>query len=323
MPISINSLKARTFSKLGQRGSIFGMAIFDVIEEAPELVVLTADLALLSGLDRFKTQHPDKFYNIGIAEQNMMGVAAGLCAEGQKPIVTTYATFLSLRSCEQARHYMGYMNLNMVLVGSGAGFAMGFSGNTHYSIEDLAIMRAIPNIVVLSPSDATLAVKAFEAAVNSNRPVYIRLTGGLNCPIIYKDDFEYEIGKAITLREGKDIQIIATGIMVHRAIQAAQLLEGKGISSEVVDMHTIKPFDSSIISNDKKLIVTVEEHNIIGGLGGAVAEQMTEKGISTKLLRFGIQDQFLKSGDAEFLMEQCGLTANAIANRILESLNNQ
>lgn len=320
MPISINSLKARTFSKLGQRGSIFGMAIFDIVEETPNLAVLTADLASLSGLDRFVAQHPDKFYNIGIAEQNMLGVAAGLCAEGYKPVLTTYATFLSLRSCEQVRHYMGYMNLNMVLVGSGAGFAMGFSGNTHYSIEDLAVMRAIPNIVVLSPSDSTLAVKVFEAAIKIDKPVYIRLTGGLNCPMLYKEDFPYEIGKAIKIRDGADIQIIATGIMVNRALQAAAMLEEKGISAEVIDMHTIKPLDTSAIALNKKLIVTIEEHNIIGGLGGAVAEHLTSKGAGVKLLRLGIQDQFLKSGDAEYLLEQCGLTSNLIAEQILETL---
>lgn len=314
--MDFNSLKVRTYSRLGQRGAIFGLGIFDAIAQNKNLAVLTADLATLSGLERFKNQYPDHFYNIGIAEQNMVGVAAGLAAEGFLPVATTYATFISLRSCEQVRHYMGYMQQNIILIGSGGGFSMGFSGNTHYSVEDLAVMRAIPNIVVLSPSDAGQAVKAFHAAVELKRPVYIRLSGGLNCPIIYKEDFAFTVGKGIRLREGRDIQMIATGMMVHKALTAAEILSEKGISVEVVDMHTIKPLDASLIARDKKLVVTLEEHNMLGGLGGAVAECLSQEGSSSPLLRIGIEDTFLKPGDPDYLFEQAGLSVEQVVGKV-------
>lgn len=315
-----NSSKARTYSRLGQRGAIFGLGLFDIIGQNHNLIVLTADLATLSGLERFKNQYPNNFYNIGIAEQNMVGVAAGLAAEGFLPIATTYATFISLRSCEQVRHYMGYMQQNIILIGSGAGFSMGFSGNTHYSIEDLAVMRAIPNIVVLSPSDAGQAVKAFYAAVELKKPVYIRLAGGLNCPIIYKDDFVFTVGKGIRLKEGEDVQIIATGMMVHKALTVAEVLSKKDISVEVVDMHTVKPLDTSVIASDKKLIVTLEEHNILGGLGSAVAEYLSQEKNSSPLLRIGIGDTFLPPGDSDYLFKQAGLSVEQIARNVENKL---
>lgn len=321
--VEFNSLKARTYSRLGQRGAIFGLGIFDAIGQNSNLVVLTADLATLSGLERFRNQYPDNFYNIGIAEQNMLGVAAGLSAEGFLPVATTYATFLSLRSCEQVRHYMGYMQQNIILIGSGAGLSMGFSGNTHYSIEDLAVMRAIPNIVILSPSDAGQAVKAFHAAVELKSPVYIRLSGGLNCPIIYKEEFTFAVGKGIRLKEGEDIQIIATGMMVHKALVVAEILAEKGVSAEVVDMHTIKPLDASIISRNKRMIVTLEEHNVLGGLGSAVAECLTLERNAPCLLRIGIEDTFLSPGDSDYLLEQAGLSVERVVAKVenkLESL---
>ena len=253
----------------------------------------------------------------------MLGVAAGLSAEGFLPVATTYATFLSLRSCEQVRHYMGYMQQNIILIGSGAGLSMGFSGNTHYSIEDLAVMRAIPNIVILSPSDAGQAVKAFHAAVELKSPVYIRLSGGLNCPIIYKEEFTFAVGKGIRLKEGEDIQIIATGMMVHKALAVAEILAEKGVSAEVVDMHTIKPLDASIISRNKRMIVTLEEHNVLGGLGSAVAECLTLERNAPCLLRIGIEDTFLSPGDPDYLLEQAGLSVERVVAKVenkLESL---
>jgi len=318
--IEINSIKARTFSKLGQRGTIFAIATPELAEQFPEMLVLTADLALLSGLDRFIQKYPDRFYNMGISEQNMVGVAAGLAAEGWKPVVTTYSSFLSMRSCEQIRHFGGYMKSNILFVGSGAGFSMTYSGNTHYTVEDLAIMRAIPNMIVLSPSDAVCAIKAYEAALKYENPVYIRLSGGLNCPMVYKDDFDFEIGKAITLEKGADIQLIATGLMVSTALKVAELLKKEGHSVEVIDMHTIKPIDKSVIASKDRLIVTIEEHNVFGGLGGAVSEVMTEKGICTPLLRLGIPDTFLKVGDVEYLLDQAGLSVEKIISAIQNRL---
>ena len=198
--LQFNISNMRTWSKLGQRGAFFGAAIFEIIEEYDNAVVVTADLGYLSGLERFMNQHPDKFFNTGIAEQNMLGVSAGLAQEGKIPFATTYATFVTMRSCEQMRHYLGYMESNVKIVGTGAGLVMAFSGSTHYTMEDMAIVRAIPNIIILSPADATEAVKVAFAAAAYKGPVYIRLTGALNNPMVYKEDYKFTIGKGIDLK---------------------------------------------------------------------------------------------------------------------------
>lgn len=309
---------ARAYSRLGQRGSIFGMAVLDTVKNDPTHVVLTADLAQLSGLDRFKKAYPENMINVGIAEQNMLGIAAGLAAEGYKPIVTTYATFITLRSCEQIRHYLGYMNLKVIVVGSGAGLVQGFSGNTHYSVEDLAVMRAIPNITVLSPSDAAQAVKAFEAAKQVPNSVYIRLSGGLGCPIVYKNDYNFEIGTPIVAREGGDLTIFATGMMVSAALKAAELLSEKGISVKVVDVHTIKPLSDSVLDNtlSSKLLITIEEHNVIGGLGGVISEKLAAIGNTPPLMCLGIKDCFSRVGDYEYLLSENRLLPEQIAEDI-------
>ena len=184
--LELTSMNARMWSRLGQRGAVFGVALPELAKTQADLRVITADLGLLSGLDRFKTANPEKYLNVGIAEQNMIGVAAGLAKEGNCVFVTTYATFITLRSCEQIRHNLGYQRYNVKVVGSSSGLVMGMSGNTHYAIEDIAIMRAIPNLLVLSPADSGEAVKMAEALVKTEQPAYLRLTGGLNCPIVYK-----------------------------------------------------------------------------------------------------------------------------------------
>jgi len=316
----LNPTLARTYSRLGQRGAIFGMAALEAAESDPKLMILTADLASLSGLDRYINKNPQQFLNIGIAEQNMLGIAAGLSAEGYHPIVTTYATFITMRSCEQIRHYLGYMGLKVIVVGSGAGLIQAYSGNTHYSIEDLSIIRAIPNVTILSPADAGSAVKAFEAALSHPQSVYIRLTGGLNCPVVYKDDFNFTIGKAITMKEGADIILFATGVMVSQALNVADILAEQNISVKVIDVHTIKPLDKHIITDNRScnLYVTIEEHNIIGGLGGAIAEAISEYGSCTPLLRLGIHDTFNLAGDYNNLLEQNRLTPEHIVEDILQ-----
>lgn len=315
----ITSLNSKIYSRLGQRGSVFGMAVLDAVENDPKNIVLTADLAFLSGLDRFIKKYPDNFINVGIAEQNMLGISAGLASEGFKPIVTTYATFLTLRSCEQIRHYLGYMDLKVIIIGSGAGLVQAFSGNTHYSIEDIAVMRAIPNITILSPSDAGQAVKAFEAALQEKHSVYIRLSGGLGCPIVYHEDFDFKIGNPIVLTKGNDITVFATGMMVASSLKVSAILGEVGLSVKVVDVHTIKPISDSVIkgNDSSKLLVTIEEHNIIGGLGGAIAETLATRGNAPPLLRLGIKDQFSIVGDYEFLLSQNRLQPEQIAEDIL------
>lgn len=319
----LTSVNARVWAKLGQRGT-FGVTMLELGAEIDNLLVLTADLATTSGLDRFKKTYPDKFLNIGIAEQNMVGIAAGLAKEGNVVFCTTFATFAAMRSFEQTRLHMGYMGLNVKLVGLASGFAMGMFGNTHYGMEDIALMRAIPNLVIISPADCAEVVKACEAAALYHGPVYIRLTGIMNNPMVYREDYNFDIGKAVTLRQGSDVTLIATGSMVHQALETAKLLDNKSISSSVVNMHTLKPIDTSIICEacDKKLIVTIEEHSIIGGLGSAVSEFKSRLSSAPKQLFIGIPDSFQKAGDYKYLLEQNGLTAPQIAERIMEELSN-
>lgn len=318
----ITRISTRTCSMLGQRGSIFGQAVLEAAKEDEKFILLTADLATLSGMTKFIENYPNQFYNIGIAEQNMIGISAGLAAEGFHPCATTYATFITMRSCEQIRHFCGYMKEKIIVVGSGAGLSQGFAGNTHYTIEDLAVMRSIPNITILSPADGASAVKQFELARKAEGAVYMRLTGNLNCPMVYKEETDFEIGKAKLLKEGSDVIIYAVGTMVSAAMKAAALLEEKGISATVYDMFTVKPIDRDTIDTSKsyKLAVTIEEHNKMGGLGAAVAEVMTEQVGMPKLLRCGIHDSFDLACDYDGLLEQNRLTPNLIADDVIAAL---
>lgn len=318
----ITRISARTCSMLGQRGSIFGQAVLEAAEEDEKFILLTADLATLSGMTKYIDKYPNQFYNIGIAEQNMIGISAGLAAGGFHPCATTYATFITMRSCEQIRHFCGYMKEKIIVVGSGAGLSQGFAGNTHYTIEDLAVMRSIPNITIMSPADGASAVKQFELARKAEGAVYMRLTGNLNCPMVYKEETDFEIGKAKLLREGGDVVIYAVGTMVSAALKAATLLEERGVSATVYDMFTVKPIDRDAVNACKsyKLAVTIEEHNKMGGLGAAVAEVMTEQVGMPKLLRCGIHDSFDLACDYDGLLAQNRLTPELIAEDIIAAL---
>jgi transketolase len=229
-----------------------------------------------------------------------------------------------MRSCEQIRHYCGYMKQKIILVGSGAGLCQGYSGNTHYTIEDISIIRAIPNMTIISPADAGEAVMAFDAAIHHNQSVYIRLTGNLNCPIIYNDNYLYQIGKANIVHEGEDITIFAAGTMVGFALKAIPVIEKNNISVKLIDMHTIKPIDRKIIenSNKSKLYVSIEEHNIYGGLGSAIAEVMTESKDMPILMRLGIKDTFNLAGDYDNLLYQNRLQPLQIAEDIIIKYKN-
>jgi transketolase len=317
----ITPLNARIYSKMGQRGS-FALAVEEIAAEDDELIVMTADLTTLTGLTRFKEKCSGKFLNIGIAEQNMICLAAGMAKEGKNVFVTTYSNFLAMRAYEQIRIQLGYMQFNVKVVGTGSGLAMGMSGNTHYGIEDIALMRAVPGLTVVSPADGTETVKIIREAAKCCRPIYIRLGGVLNNPIVYSEDYPFEFGKAVMLRKGEDVAIIATGTMVHEAIKAAETLQVMGINATVIDMHTIKPLDTAMIRQvckNVKLIVTVEEHSFIGGLGSAVAEYVSEILDMPPLMKIGIPDAFLKVGDYRYLLEQTGLTGPQIAEKIAGS----
>lgn len=317
----MNKFNPRVYFRLGQSGSIFGMELMEQAGNYP-FKVLSSDMSVVAGLDRFKKEYPDNFYNVGIAEQNLLGVAAGLDSEGFKTIAVAQACFISMRSFEQVRQYLGYMGGKVMCVGINSGFSLTFFGNTHYAIEDMALMRSIPNMTVLSPADAGEAVKLFDAALKVDGPVYLRLSGSLNTPIVYKDDYELKIGQAITLKEGDDIAIFATGLMVSNALKAADLLLENGITATVVDVHTIKPIDKDTINKNygKKLLVSVEEHNVVGGLGTAIADVLSEQRNSAPLLKLGVQDRFMPVGDYNYLVEQAGLTPEQIAASIENKL---
>ena len=317
----MNKFNSRVYSRLGQSGSIFGMELMEQAGNYP-FKVLSSDMSVVAGLDRFKKEYPDNFYNVGIAEQNLLGVAAGLDSEGYKTIAVAQACFISMRSFEQIRQYLGYMGGKVMCVGINSGFSLTFFGNTHYAIEDMALMRSIPNMTVLSPADAGEAVKIFDAALKLDGPVYLRLSGSLNTPIVYKEDYELTIGKAVQLKGGIDIVIFATGLMVNNSIKAAELLSEQGISASVVDIHTIKPIDRECIlaNSDKKLMVSVEEHNVIGGLGTAIADVISETRNTPPLLKIGVQDHFMPVGDYNYLVEQAGLTPAQIAENISNKL---
>ena len=322
--LDITPRNVRVWSRLGSRGTL-GLALFDLATTKDNLVVMSADLGQTSGLGRYMATYPKMFYNLGIAEPNMVGVAAGMAKEGNCVFATTFSNFLSMRSYEQIRLNLGYMQLPVHLVGVASGFEMGMFGNTHYGIEDIALMRAIPNLTVLSPADGAETVKVVNAVAESDRPTYIRLAGGSNFPVIYDDDYDFTLGQAITLLDGHDITIISTGSMVYHSLQAAELLSKDGISCKVVNMHTIKPLDECAIKNscNSRLIVTVEEHSIIGGLGSAVAEVLIGTSDHPPLLRIGIPDVFPHAGTREYLIEKYGLTKKGIAERIRISLNSE
>lgn len=311
---------ARVLSLLGQGGAMFGLSLMELIEEHPQLIVLSSDMSTPAGLDKFKGTYPNNFINVGIAEQNMIGVAAGLTDEGYKTVSVSQACFITMRAFEPVRQYVGYMHSNQILVGLGSGYSLTFLGNTHYALEDIALMRTIPDMTVVAPCDAIEAVKVFEQALTYDKPVYIRLYGGTNTPIVYKQDFDFKIGKAITLREGNDIQIIATGSMVAESLKVADKLKENGYSVSLIDMHTIKPLDTKMVSKDAKLIVTVEEHYLIGGLGSAVADYLSSFNSHPQLLKIGVEDRFSDVGDYPYLLDFNGLTSDKIIEKIRESL---
>lgn len=321
--MNYDSKKIRTWSMIGMTG-MFGIAMNELANKVDNLNVVTADLCSFSGLDRFKQEYPEKLYNVGIAEQNMVGVAAGMVSEGQVVFAGTYATFASTRALDQVRISMGYMQLPVKLVGLTAGFASGILGATHMALEDIAIMRAIPNITILSPADCTEAMKCMEAVVEYNQPVYIRLTGDSRMPIIYKEDYKFEIGKNILLKHGNGVGIFATGSMVAIAMQVAQMLESYNIEATVVDVHTLKPFDYDSLSNfiNYDLVVSIEEHSTIGGLGSILSEYFVEKDRSPRLLRLGTKDDYLHAASYKYLLEKSGLTKEVITKKILEAYSN-
>lgn len=318
----INERNIKIWSTIGSRATL-GIAALELAKNIDNLMVLTCDVSTSAGLDRFRKTFPDKYLDLGIAEQNMIGVAAGLASENFNVITTTFAPFQTMRCCEQIKVNLGYMKQKICMVGIASGLALGTLGYTHCCIEDVGILRSIPGITIISPADALETVKALEAAVKSKNSIYLRLTGASNNPIVYKKDYDFEIGKSITLREGKDVIIFSTGAMVYQSLEVAKILETKKISTKVVNMHTIKPIDKDVIkeSCNSKLIVSIEEHNVIGGLGSAIAEYKSSLKNSPRQLILGIQDTYSKGGSYRFLQEKHRLVPEKIVEDILLQLN--
>ena len=314
----------RLYSLLGQRGT-FGTVLKELANDNEKIVALSADLTRTSGLEQFASSYPDRLFNVGIAEENAVGMAAGLADQGYIPFISTFANFATLRANEFVRHFMAYMKCNVKLIGLGSGFAMEFFGNTHYGLEDISVIRSMPNIMIFSPADGLEVAKIVDYASKNVGPMYIRLSGKMNNPIVHKDDFEFVPGKAIKLADGEDIAIFATGSMVSASLKASKLLAEQGISIAVYDVHTIKPFDKeSIVQNkDKKLIVSIEEHCSIGGLGSAISETLAEHNKHGELLRIGTGEKYEKAGDYDYMLQQHGLTPDQIKNAILEKLNKE
>ena len=255
--------------------------------------------------------------NVGIAEQNLIGVASGLAKDGTPVFATSFAPFISMRASEQIRMNMGYMHLNVKAVGIGSGLAMNTLGSSHFGLEDIAVMRTIPGMTILCPSDGLQIVKCIEAARRYNGPVYIRLSGGSD--IIYGEDFHYEIGKSIILQQGEKVALAATGSIVSQTLQAAESLKDHGIDCTVMDMHTVKPLDTERLDalKEYELVVTVEEHTVIGGLGSAVAEYYACSAQRPRQLIIGIEDFYPHPGSYGYLLEECGLTPGKIAERVM------
>ena len=319
--MDINDRNIKIWSTIGSRATL-GIAALELAKKIDNLMVLTCDVSTSAGLDRFRKTFPEKYLDLGIAEQNMIGVAAGLASENFNVITTTFASFQTMRCCEQIRVNIGYMRQKICMVGIASGLSLGTLGFTHCCIEDVGILRSIPGITIISPADSLETAKALEAAIKHENSSYLRLTGVSNNPIVYNKDYEFKIGKSITLKHGKDITIFCAGSMVYQSLEAAKILENKNISCKVVNMHTIKPIDKTAIEESctSKLIVSVEEHNIIGGLGSAIAEYKSGFKASPKQLFLGIKDTYSKGGDYKFLQNKHRLTAEKIAEDILLSI---
>ncbi len=323
--MKVTPINIRTWARLGQRGAFFGIALPKIAENKSNLKLLTADLALLSGMDRFKNSHPEKFINVGIAEQNMIGIAAGLALDGDCVFATTYSSFIAVRSLEHIRQHLSHMQCNVKIVGTAAGVVAAKSGVSHWATEDLAFMRVLPNLTVLSAADGLEAIKMAEYAASNDVPVYIRLSGGTNCPVVYEHDFEFEVGKLVPIRKGGRIAVIATGLMVAESLKAVQILSSDGIECSLYNMNTIKPLDTETLDEifgDYELIVTVEEHNVIGGMGSAVAEYKAQKRNAPRQVFLGFPDSFTEAGTQRFVWSKAGLTDVQIVERIKEVWEN-
>ena len=302
--------------KIATRES-YGNALVELGKEHEDLIVLDADLASATKTGTFLKAFPERHIDCGIAEGNMMGIAAGLATTGKVPFASTFAMFAAGRGFEQIRNSIGYPHLNVKIGATHAGISVGEDGASHQCNEDIALMRTIPGMVVISPADDIEAKAAVKAAYEHDGPVYLRF-GRLAAPVINDENYKFELGKGVVLREGKDLTLIATGLMVSRALEAAETLAAEGIDAEVINIHTIKPLDEElVVASAKKTgkVVTVEEHSVIGGLGSAVCDALCAQA-PTPVLKIGMNDVFGESGPAVALLHKYGLGAEGIVGSI-------
>ena len=305
-------------NKIATRES-FGKALVEVGRENENVVVLTADLAGATKTSLFEKEFPDRFINVGIAEQNMIGIAAGLATTGKIPFASTFAMFAAGRAYDQIRNSVAYPKLNVKICGTHAGVTVGEDGATHQMLEDLSLMRSIPNMTVLCTSDDVQTRWAIKEMAKFDGPVYIRLAR-VTTPVIYNENQEFEIGKMVQIGDGTDATVFATGVEVAEALKAKEELEKENINIRVVDVHTIKPIDKEMIikcAKETKKLITIEDHSVIGGLGTAVCEVLSEE-CPTKVIRMGMQDRFGKSGKAEQLLKYFKLDSQAIIDKVKE-----
>ena len=299
----------------------YGEALVELGSERDDFLVLDADLAAATQTGMFKKAFPERFYDCGIAEGNMISIAAGIAATGKKVICSSFAMFAAGRAFEQVRNSVGYPHLNVIIGATHAGISVGEDGATHQCCEDIALMRTIPGMTIINPADETEAKKAVRAALELDGPVYMRF-GRLAVPVIFDDNYNFEVGKGVELKDGTDVTVIATGLMVNEALEAYEILKNEGINARIINMHTIKPLDKEIVlkaARETGAIVTAEEHSVIGGLGAAVSETVCEE-CPVPVVKLGVNDTFGHSGPAVKLLDEFGLRAANIAQKAKQAI---
>ena len=317
--MNFNSTDTKQWSRMGPR-AMFGRFMLDIAKKNKKLIILSADLGRSSGLARFKIEFPNQYISIGISEQNLVGVASGLADEGYKVFVTSFAPFLSMRASEQIRMNLGYMKHNVNLVALGSGLSMGFLGNSHFGLEDIAIMRTIPNLNITCPADCSELGKVLnDYAFNDRGPSYIRLTGVPGSVNVYEKNYKYKFGKNITLSKGSDVLILSHGSILGQIKLSLNILKKSKISAELVNIVSLKPIDESVIKllTKYKKIITFEEHTSVGGLGSIIAEKILKYKINSQLYSFSLPDKFGPTAKYDHLLKYHGLDASGITKKII------
>lgn len=317
-----NSRNARFFSRMGAQGT-YGQAIFDLAKDGIDFNTVSADLGIASGLDRFIRKYGERYINVGIAEQNMISIAAGMASDNEPVFVSSWAPFATYRCADQVRVFAGMMKKNIKIIGLASGMHIPQFGSSHYGLGDITVMRSIPNITIISPCDGLEIYQAIYKAVEWIGPIYIRLTGGDFIPIINDwSTINFEIGKASYLKKGEDIAFVGCGSILKNVMDVSERLEEIGISSSVINMHTIRPIDKECLDEIRryKIIFTVEEHSVLGGLGSVICEYMASQKEHPPIIRIGVEDFYPRQGQYEYLLKQCGLDVDSIFEKVKDSL---